>query len=259
MKYSIFINQKNITELAPKLDIVDAAILDFLIHFCSSDDKKIKQMTFQEEGISYRYTWINYGYLIEQMPLLGIRQKTSITNRLQKISDEGFIKTFYAKDQNVYIRLTEKIKSLYFEESEPSIKTDRPSVKTDSYHQFKLIDNNNNINQLDTLNKNIPSPSKEIQEIYSFFKEKVHFGSRLTDDAKLKIKNRLKNGFTIDELKKAIDNFSQDSWNMQRNSGRGVAWFFHSDNRTDQFINMKPKKGSRTIIATGKGIIIQNG
>ena len=34
-------------------------------------------------------------------------------------------------------------------------------------------------------------------------------------------------------------NFSQEDWWMENNSHRGLAWFFHSDDRIDQFINLK--------------------
>ena len=76
--------------------------------------------------------------------------------------------------------------------------------------------------------------------IYMAFKEKINKNSLLTGKAMEKIKSRLK-VFTEPQLLKAIENFSKDSWNMEHNSGRGVAWFFHTDERIDGFINLKPR------------------
>ena len=121
MKYSIQINQKAIFENSKELDIIDAAILDYLIHFCSSDDKKVKQMNFTEEGTTYRYTWINYSHLIEEMPLLPINTKSAIGERIKKIEKAGYIKAFRAPDNTIYIRLTENCKLLFFERRNASL------------------------------------------------------------------------------------------------------------------------------------------
>lgn len=69
---------------------------------------------------------------------------------------------------------------------------------------------------------------------------KINAKSRLTDSAKLKIRKRLES-YTEAELTKAMENFGRDTWHMQHNSHRGVAWLFHSDDRIDQFLNLKPR------------------
>jgi len=119
-----------------------------------------------------------------------------------------------------------------------------------------------NKNQLVTLQKasddNKEEPSKEdlskkIENIYAHYKEKIHESSRLTDGAKLEIKKRLKN-YTENDLMRAIDNFSQNKWYMENNPYRGVAWFFDSDDRVDQFVNLpkaeKPKTGKYDHLVT---------
>ena len=112
MKYYININQ--VALVNSKLDLKDAAILEYLRAFCSVDDKKIKQLTISENGIDYKYTWINFNHLIKEMPLLGIKQKASISERIKKIEKSGYIKVFRAPDMSIYIRLTAKIKELEF-------------------------------------------------------------------------------------------------------------------------------------------------
>ena len=94
------------------------------------------------------------------------------------------------------------------------------------------------------LNSNSNSNSNtnpNINKVYETFKKKINKGSQLTSKAKEKIKIRLK-VFSVEELLQAIENFSKDSWWMEHNSNRGVAWFFHTDERIDQLINLKPRE-----------------
>ena len=100
--------------------------------------------------------------------------------------------------------------------------------KTDSSYDAKH-------EKLDT-NKN----KKNINNIYIRYKEKINSGSRLTESSRKKIISRLKT-FSELELLKAIDNFAGDNWWMENNAHRGVAWFFNSDDRIDQFLNLKGK------------------
>lgn len=112
IQYNININQYALYKT--KLDLVDCAILDYLIKFCGIDDKKIRQLTITEGGKMYQYTWINFNYLIKQMPLLRIKDKSAVSRRVDKIKKEGFIKIFRAPDRSLYVRLTEKIKEIQF-------------------------------------------------------------------------------------------------------------------------------------------------
>ena len=88
--------------------------------------------------------------------------------------------------------------------------------------------------------------SKKIENIYARYMEKIHQSSRLTDRAKIKIQKRLKN-YAEGDLIRAMDNFGNDKWWTENNAHRGVAWFFESDDRIDQFLNLpraeKPKVG----------------
>jgi len=119
MKYSIHINQIALQEIDKNLDIKDGAILDYLIAFCSADDKKIDQIDTQEGGQSYRYTWIDYSHLIKEMPLLGFNTTNAVYLRMRKLKNSGFIKTKVLSSEKtgqrkLYVRLTEKIKLLSF-------------------------------------------------------------------------------------------------------------------------------------------------
>lgn len=85
MKYQITINQAVLSKT--KLDLIDGAILDFLIFFHNSKSKKIDQK--RKEG----WTWVNYGELMKQMPMLGIKSRGAITPRIRKLEEEKFIVT----------------------------------------------------------------------------------------------------------------------------------------------------------------------
>tara|TARA_R100000656_G_scaffold61465_1_gene47492 strand:+ start:20666 stop:21376 length:711 start_codon:yes stop_codon:yes gene_type:complete len=80
----------------------------------------------------------------------------------------------------------------------------------------------------------------DINKIYTLYKEKIQKNARLTDAAKKKINTRLKE-FSVQEINIAIENFAADSWWMEKNSNKGMKWFFDTDDRIEQFINLKPK------------------
>lgn len=79
-----------------------------------------------------------------------------------------------------------------------------------------------------------------INNIYVLYGQKINKNSRLTASAKNKISTRLKT-YSEQELSTAIENFSANTWWMDHNSHRGIAWFFNSDDRIEQFINLKPE------------------
>jgi biotin operon repressor len=145
--------------------------------------------------------------------------------------------------------------------SEQSIRTSITKLKSTSeitskqYNHFTLI----TINKFDeyqqstsTSTSNQPATNQQLTtskeykniRIINIYQEKINKNSKLTPKAKSKIESRLQT-YTEDELIKAIDNFSQDSWWMENNSNRGIAWFFNSDDRIEQLINLKPKNISQ--------------
>lgn len=92
-------------------------------------------------------------------------------------------------------------------------------------------------------NKEEGITEETMKKIYIRYSEKINKNSRLTEEAKRKIKTRLRI-FNEGELLQAIDNFSGDKWWMEHNAHRGIAWFFHSDDRIDQFLNLPQPKRS---------------
>ena len=66
---------------------------------------------------------------------------------------------------------------------------------------------------------------RALAEIAAYYNLKINPKSRLLDKAKDKIKLRLSK-FSIEEIKKAIDNFSCDEWKMKMCLIRGSLGFF---------------------------------
>ena len=81
----------------------------------------------------------------------------------------------------------------------------------------------------------------DILDLYTIYSTNINSKSRLTASARKKITSRLKE-FSFEELEQAIMNFSRDTWWMLNNARRGVAWFFHTENRIDQFLNLEPEE-----------------
>ena len=73
-----------------------------------------------------------------------------------------------------------------------------------------------------------------------YYNLKINPKAKLLDKAKDKIKARLKN-FSVEDIKRAMDNFSCDDWKMKNVADKGIAWFCHSDERIEQYINLKSK------------------
>ena len=82
-----------------------------------------------------------------------------------------------------------------------------------------------------------------LELIYNHYKTKIQPKSISMKVALPKINGRLKT-YTKEQLLKAVDLFSEDSWWMEKNSTRGAAWFFNSDARIEQFLGIIPRKRS---------------
>jgi len=105
MKYNININQLVLAET--ELDLIDAAILDYLITFCNSKNEKIEKR--RVDGL----TPVDYDHLISEMPLLKINSRGALTPRIKKIESAGFIIVKRVNNQNNFICLTSKVDELF--------------------------------------------------------------------------------------------------------------------------------------------------
>jgi len=212
MKWSIWINQYALAD--SKLDLKDAAILSWLIHFCGPDDKNVKQMSFSEGGKDYRYTWINFTYLIKEMPLLRVKGKASISERLAKIAKEGYIKTFQAPDRSIYVRLTEKVKELdtYPEgirKTEQGIRNSEQEVFEKPNSTIRILPNNTPTEGLEgkPVNQEGKAVSPVQRVIQYYFKSCINlrgFKPVVDGGDAAMVKRRLLEGHKIEDLMEEI-------------------------------------------------------
>lgn len=68
-------------------------------------------------------------------------------------------------------------------------------------------------------NKNLLSTSVEVNEIFDYWVKVMgkNKSAKLTNDRKTKIKTRLKDGYTVDEIKEAIDGCASSAYHMGQN------------------------------------------
>jgi hypothetical protein len=84
-----------------------------------------------------------------------------------------------------------------------------------------------------------PEPARPIErELFDYYRRRIFPTARVFKPAK--IRARLKT-FTAEELRTGIDKFAADWWWMENNATRGADWFFDSDKRSEQFLNMVPR------------------
>ncbi|MEW6054055.1 MAG: hypothetical protein AB1552_09760 [Nitrospirota bacterium] len=110
MKYTIHINQLAYHRmgLCGKLDITDMAILDYIHGWCVAP-RADRIIIDQQE-----YTRVNYVHLMEELPILGIKKKDTVSARISKLRAEDLVKTFREKDNTLYVRLSNKCYDLFF-------------------------------------------------------------------------------------------------------------------------------------------------
>lgn len=88
----------------------------------------------------------------------------------------------------------------------------------------------------------VPKPDS-VAEVFEHYRQHIQPQARL--HATDKIKTRLKR-WKVTDLKAAIDHFAADSWQMDHNAHRGAEWFFASDGRIEQYVNLKPSLGVKS-------------
>src|SRR3990167_566764 len=91
----------------------------------------------------------------------------------------------------------------------------------------------------------------DVEKVSSYYKANIHPKSRLLKSGKTKVRARL-NTFAASELIRAMKNFRDfrdpkdgSAWWIDNCAWRGFDWFFESDKRIDQFLNL-PTNGRLT-------------
>ena len=81
MLYTIrSINQKAIIDSGLGIDLVDSTIITWFNDFKGLHTTKVK---LDKDGQAYY--WISYSFIIDELPLLGLKSKDSIYRRIKKL------------------------------------------------------------------------------------------------------------------------------------------------------------------------------
>ena len=83
-----------------------------------------------------------------------------------------------------------------------------------------------------------------VAALFGEYQKAIQPNATLTDAARRKITTRLRS-FTPEQIQGAIEHFSADSWEMENNAHRGAAWWFATDDRTEAYMNLKPRQSTR--------------
>lgn len=109
MKFNININQKAFSEISDDLDLVDCAIVDLIKGMYFWNNAKRKRIKGKD------YIWVSYQMVIDQMPLLKIKNKETLARRFKKLEKAGAVEKKVVNKNMTFFRITDKVGSTIFE------------------------------------------------------------------------------------------------------------------------------------------------
>lgn len=167
MKYNININQKAFSKIAPELDVIDGAILDFIRAMCTAQYPAIeKHRITNKKG---KWTWVDYKLLSDEMPMINITAKSAITARVQKIEKAGFVETMRGQGHLLYVKLLPLIDRLTFNSKVLTFAGTNVNVRKKERFKKKNINIKNNFLE----KKSKTHGNGEINELIELFKGKT--------------------------------------------------------------------------------------
>lgn len=186
MKYFILINQQVLSQT--ELDVVDGAILDYIYFYCNSQNEKIKKQRIIDKNNEI-WTWIDYQSLLNDMPILRLKSISSLTIKIKKIENAGYIESGRFQHIKKYFKMTTKSDDLFIQanraihsDEQVPIRAHEPIKNKDNDKEENNKDSaasavcpdNNLISILDqpTINQLVKEVSpKNISEIIDIFKK----------------------------------------------------------------------------------------
>jgi len=186
MKYNFTIYQKGFLDTNSKITLKEMAIMSWLRDICAISNEK---MVRKEVDNTY-YTWVNYDWLIQDLPCLKIKSKGTLTKILQNLKKYGFIlidlqtkatigfKTFISITKKGAIAMDTK---QFLDSPFPQEKDKQPPIssseRTDSLQETNplTIDPPTSILLRNKNNHQSKKPSIQMEnnDIYSYFVQKV--------------------------------------------------------------------------------------
>jgi len=206
MKYNININQLVLSEFK-ELDLKDCAIFGYCKDMCSSVNPKIDNERYE------KHTWINYENLMNDMPLLRIKTRNSITPRISKLENVGLITTLKKMvkgHRRVFVRMTTLSDSVFVE-----------STERVRFHEKRVRETVQDYNTTDNYTKedyktDHSSSFEEIWDLYNFKKGK----KKALQKFETIIKKEKEPVLLIEKIKQAIPEYLKhllsESWKQQK-------------------------------------------
>ena len=217
--------------LKNNLDLSDSLILRVLADIYSSNGKKIEYKIMNND----KYMWISYGYLFEQIPVIG--SERTLVRKIDSLIEKGVLKKelvtskkgikgrfLYISFGEKYFELTEysnnakeeiKIKETEERKDETEntkcqigmnqmTKCHEPNDKLTSHQMTKCHNKDSSIDNT-SINNNI------LNNIYSsvidYLNKKANSKFKTTSkDNQKHIKARINEGYSFDDFKKVVDN-----------------------------------------------------
>ena len=211
--------------LKNNLDLSDSLILRVLEDIYSSNGKKIEYKIMNND----KYMWISYGYLFEQIPVIG--SERTLVRKIDNLIEKGMLKKELVtskkgiKGRFLYISFGEK----YFELTEYSnntketeerkdeiektkcqIDTDQmtkchePNDKLTSHQMTKCHNKDSSIDNT-SINNNILN--NIYSQVINYLNKKANSKFKTTSkDNQKHIKARINEGYDFDDFKKVVDN-----------------------------------------------------
>ena len=172
MKYTITINQKAVIDNWLDLDLVDCAVYDYLHSRVLAKKKVIKIIDDRE------YFRIQYEHFINEMPLLWIKNKQSLSRRIDKLISQNILEKKMINWNSPYFRFWDNAELLQYSkvscdvlESQGAVDLKVKGGLTDESRGAGLespgINNNiinNNTNNNNITNNDVAEATEQVQE-----------------------------------------------------------------------------------------------
>ena len=230
MKYTI--NRYSQEKLLKNnLDLSDSLILRVLADIYSSNGKKIEYKIMNND----KYMWISYGYLFEQIPVIG--SERTLVRKIDSLIEKGMLKKELVtskkgiKGRFLYISFGEKYFELteYSNNAKEEIKTKETEERKDKTENTKCqIDTNqmtkchepndkmtshqmtkchNKDSSIDNTSINNNILNNIYSQVINYLNKKANSKFKTTSkDNQKHIKARINEGYDFDDFKKVVDN-----------------------------------------------------
>lgn len=191
------------------LDVIDLALLRWIIDFHSTGAMEMRH--FEEKS----FFWVCYDALLRDMPILGINNNTSLGRRFKRMVKSGLLefrifqtkhgsKSFYMFNPDCLTKLLSKKTNI---DKPLDSKVKRSLTQKSSGACFK-----SQVLYIDPSTNDHNTNDTNIRVFFDYFCLKTKKQYKLTPERKDIIKKRLVEGYTLDQLKLAVDNFVRDPW-----------------------------------------------